>query len=159
VYKGGIIVSINCSLTGDWKRAGTVLRNLATQITPIAEAKLYENGELLLEKLVGHIDAQDLAWVPKKDGGQVYVDTGELRGSLTVRRVKSSVKGSTIFVGASPWMTHKGSGLKFSDLMIYLEYGTRRIPARPLIRPTWEEMQDIVKDHMKEIGQEVIDMG
>lgn len=153
-------MSVSCSLTGDWRKAGIVLKNLATQITPIASAKLYENGELLLERLQGHIDAQDLPWVAKKKGDTpIYIETGELRDSLCVRRVKSSATGSTIFVGASPWKTHKESGLKCSDLMIYLEYGTRKIPARPLVRPTWEEMRDIVKENMSEIGEDIIKMG
>ena len=41
--------------------------------------------------------------------------------------------------------------LKFSDLMIWLEYGTDKIPPRPLIRPTWEEIEPILKEHWKDL--------
>ena len=151
-------------LTGDWNRAGVFMQNLAVKLKPAFEAQIWEDGQFVLETMRGHIDKQDLSWTPLAErtvelkGGDttIYVETGALKNGLTVRRVKSSARGSTIFIGASPWKTHKESGLKFSDLMIYLEYGTRKIPARPLIRPTWEEMRDVIKNNMKAIGQDII---
>jgi hypothetical protein len=145
-------------LTGDWKRVGLVLQALATKLTPLAQARLYEDGEIILEKLRGHIDSQDLNWTPlskrtvtlKSGDDTIYVDTGWLKENLTVRRLKSSVKGSTIFVGATPWQTHP-SGKKFSDLMLWLEYGTESTPPRPLIRPTWQEVQDDIKKSWKDV--------
>ena len=149
---------MNVNLTGDWKKAGIVLKALEEKLPEHAQEKLYECGEMLLDALKGHIERQDLPWIPKKDGGLVYIDTGYLKDNLAIRKIKSSVKGSTIFVGASPWKTHKPSGLKMSDLMTILEYGRRdgRIPARPLIRPTWNEMEDKIKKEMAKIGVEII---
>ena len=60
--------------------------------------------------------------------------------------MKSPKNGITYFIGADAWTTHP-SGVKFSDLMIYLEYGTANMPARPLIRPTFDELQDTIKKH------------
>jgi len=145
-------------LYGDWKRAGVVLKNLATKIAPIAQARLYEDGEMVLEKMKGHIDAQDLNWRPLADStiamkngdDTIYVQTGWLKENLSVRRLKSSVKGSTIFIGASPWKTHP-SGVKFSDLMIYLEFGTVNMPPRPLIRPTFEEVKKEIRKEWSEV--------
>ena len=82
---------------------------------------------------------QDLSWTPLSEhtielkGGDstIYVETGQLRSGLSVRRIKSSSTGSTIFVGASPWKRHNG-GMKLSDLLIWLEYGTDKMPPRPL---------------------------
>ena len=154
---------LSLKMTGDWNRAGVYMRNLAVKLRPAFEGKLYEDGELVLDKMKGHIDSQDLNWTPlaqrtiELKGGDttIYVETGELKNGLVVRRIKSSVKGSTIFVGASPWKKHSG-GIKMSDLMIWLEYGTDKIPPRPLVQPTIEEVEKIIKDNWIELMRELL---
>lgn len=151
---------------GDFKKAGIFLRNLATELTPVAKATLYETGELVLEHMKSHIDRQDLNWTPLADhtiklkhgDDTVYVETGWLKDNLGVRRLTNKPTGSTIFVGASAWKKHPQSGLKFSDLLLFMEYGTVQTPARPLVRPTFEEVKkeietkwkDVIIDLMKE---------
>ena len=51
-------------LYGDWAKAGAVLKKLGANLNPVAKGKLYENGELVLETIQGHIDNQDLDWTP-----------------------------------------------------------------------------------------------
>ena len=156
-------MSMNLEMTGDWNKAGLYLRNLAVKLKPAFEAQLWEDGQMVLEKMQGHIDSQDLNWTPLAErtvelkGGDttIYVETGQLRDGLTVRRIKSTVKGSTIFIGASPWKRHS-SGMKMSELMIWLEYGTDKIPPRPLVEPTIEEVKDIIQDNWKELIQELL---
>ena len=156
-------MSMSLQLTGDWNRAGVYLRNLAVKLKPAFEVQLYEDGEFVLDTMRSHIDSQDLNWTPLAErtvelkGGDttIYVETGQLRNGLIVRRIKSSVKGSTLFIGASPWKRHS-SGMKMSELMIWLEYGTDKIPPRPLVQPTIEEVQDILKDHWKDLMKELI---
>lgn len=157
------VSSVKLEMTGDWNRAGLYMRNLAVKLKPAFEAQLWEDGQMVLEKMRGHIDSQDLSWTPLAErtvelkGGDdtIYVETGALKNGLTVRRIKSSTRGSTIFIGASPWKRHEG-GMKMSDLMIWLEYGTDKIPPRPLVRPTIEEVEDIIKSHWKELFQELV---
>lgn len=154
---------MSLTLTGDWNRAGLFMKTLAVKLRPAFEAQLMEDGEFVLQKMQDHIDSQDLDWTPLSErtielkGGDdtIYVETGALRNGLTVRRVKSSTKGSTIFVGASPWKRHDG-GMKMSDLLIWLEYGTDKIPPRPLVQPTIEEVEDILKDHWEDLMKELI---
>lgn len=154
---------MSLKLTGDWNRAGVYLKNLAIKLKPTFEAQLWEDGKLVLETMRGHIDSQDLNWTPLSDrtielkGGDttIYVETGQLRNGLTVRRIKSTVKGSTLFIGASPWKRHEG-GMKMSDLMIWLEYGTDKIPPRPLVQPTMEEVEKILKEHWQELMKELV---
>lgn len=156
-------MSMHLEMTGDWNKAGLYLRNLAVKLKPAFEAQLWEDGQMVLEKMQGHIDSQDLNWTPLAErtvelkGGDttIYVETGQLRDGLTVRRIKSTVKGSTIFIGASPWKRHS-SGMKMSELMIWLEYGTDKIPPRPLVEPTIEEVKDIIQDNWKELMQELL---
>ena len=149
-------------MTGDWNRAGLYMRNLAVKLKPAFEAQLWEDGQMVLEKMRGHIDSQDLSWTPLAErtvelkGGDdtIYVDSGALRDGLTVRRIKSSTKGSTFYIGASPWKRHTnartGESVNMNTLMIWLEYGTDKMTPRPLIQPTFEEVQDIIKDNWEE---------
>ena len=151
-------------MVGDWKKAGVFLKRISAGIYPFAEAQLMADGKLVLERMLEHIADQDLNWTPlsddtirlKEGNEQVYVDTGYLRDNLSVRRIKSTLRGSTIFIGASPWKTHQPSGLKFSDLMIYLEYGTATAPPRPLVRPTWEEVRPMIEENWEQLIKDFI---
>ena len=153
-------------MTGDWNRAGLYLQNLAVKLRPAFEGQLYADGELVLETMRGHIDNQDLSWTPLAErtvelkGGDttIYVQTGQLKDGLVVRRIKSSTKGSTIFVGASPWKRHNG-GMKMSDLMIWLEYGTDKIPPRPLVQPTIDEVKKIITYNWKDLMRDLVKEG
>lgn len=150
-------------MTGDWNRAGLRLSNLAVKLKPAFQAQFDEDGKFVLEKMQSHIDKQDLSWTPLAEstiemkGGDdtILVETGQLRNGLSVRRIKSSVKGSTIFVGASPWKRHEG-GMKLSDLLIWLEYGTDKMPPRPLVEPTVQEVEKILKDHWKDLLEDLV---
>lgn len=156
-------MSLSLQMTGDWNKAGLHLQNLAVKLKPAFEAQLWEDGQMTLKVMQGHIDNQDLSWTPLAErtvelkGGDttIYVETGELRNGLSVRRIKSSVKGSTIFVGASPWKRHSG-GMRLSDLMIWLEVGTDKMPPRPLIEPSIEEVKDIIQSNWKELMKELV---
>lgn len=152
----------NLKMTGDWNKAGIFMKTLAVRLRPAFELQLYKDGEFVLEKIKGHIESQDLNWTPLAErtielkGGDdtIYIETGQLFNGLTVRRIKSTVKGSTIYVGASPWKKHEG-GMSMSDLMIWLEYGTDKIPPRPVIQPTYEEVKDILKSHWEDLLKEL----
>ena len=153
-------------MTGDWNRAGLHLRNLVANLNPQFQAQFMEDGDFVLKTMQGHIDSQDLGWTPlsphtvELKGGDttILVETGQLRNGLSVRRIKSSATGTTIFVGASPWKHHAG-GMNLSDLLIWLEYGTDKMPPRPLVQPTIEEVQDILQDHWKDLFEQLVKGG
>ena len=74
-------------------------------------------------------------WIEKKGHGRKWYYTGRTEGAI-----KYKVKGSTIYAG---WV----DGGELADIAKYLEYGTSKMPARPLIVPVFEENKDkIVKD-------------
>ena len=150
---------------GDWAKAGAVLRALNVNLCPAFKAQLQEDGELIQKTIVGHIESQDLPWAPLsektiaiKGNSVIYVDTGYLKSNIKVRKVRAPANGLTLFIGASAWDKTK-SGLKASDLMIWLEYGTSRMPPRPLIRPTWDEVEPIIKDNWVSLLKDLIDSG
>lgn len=151
---------------GDWTKAGMTLQALAKNLKPTFQARLYEDSQLILQRMVEHIDRQDLGWTPLADttvrlkGGSttIYVESGYLRDNLSVRKIKSSDNAVTYFIGASAWKTTP-SGVKFSDLMIWLEYGTDKIPPRPLIRPTYEQVAKEIQDNWGDCLKTLIEKG
>lgn len=151
---------------GDWTKAGAILQALNVHLVPSFKAQIREDGELFLKTVKDHIEAQDLPWTPlspktvELKGGDttVYVETGFLRDNLEVRKVKAPTNGLTLFIGASPWKRHP-SGMKLSELMIWLEYGTDSSPARPLIRPSWDEIEPLIKKNWKELLKDFIEKG
>ena len=159
--KGGL----KLEMRGDWNRAVLHLKTIGANLEPQFQAKFEEDGNFVLETMRNHIDSQDLGWTPLSEktielkGGDdtIYVETGQLRNGLGVRRVKSS-NGTTIIVGASPWKRHEG-GMSLSDLLIWLEYGTDKIPPRPLLEPTIEEVKDILQDHWKDLFEQIVKGG
>ena len=52
---------------GDWSRAGVALRGLSKNMTSVFTAVVDKDGEMIRERLVGHIDSQDLGWTPLAD--------------------------------------------------------------------------------------------
>lgn len=159
-------VRVGMSKFGDWVKAGTILQAVSVNLYPSFIAKIDEAGELMLQKVLDHIDSQDLSWTPladrtvelKRGDDTIYIETGWLRDNLGVRKIKSSATNYTIFVGASAWK-RTPSGEKFSDLMIWLEYGTDRMPARPLIRPSWSEIELTVKDLFRDNLENLVTTG
>ena len=154
---------ITTQLIGDWKKCGMMLKALSTQLMPVCQAKLYEDGKLVVDIMQGHIDTQDLPWeslsditVDLKKSEKIYLETGYLRDGIGLRKVKSSKNSVSYFIGASPWKTHKPSGLKFSDVMMYMEYGTMTQPPRPLVRPTYEEVKDKLRQEWKNYFSDIV---
>ena len=154
---------VSLTLTGDWNKAGVYMKSLAVRLFPAFETQITEDGDFVLQKMQSHIDSQDLSWTPLSQrtielkGGDdtIMIETGALRNGLCVRKIKSTAKGSTIFVGASPWKRHEG-GMIMSDLMIWLEYGTDKMPPRPLVQPTIEEVEDIIRKNWVDLMKELI---
>ena len=155
---------ITFSKFGDWTKAGMVLQSLTDRMNPEFVAQLTEDGDLILKALNDHIDSQDLGWTPLsphtialKGGDEtIYVETGTLRNGLSVRKVRSTANGITIFVGASAWKSHSPSGQSLNKIMLWMEYGTDKQPPRPLVRPTWDEVKPTIIQNLSAILPEII---
>lgn len=157
---------IKVTAQGDWKKCGMLFKALSVKLYPAFQGRLYEDSKFVVEKMQGHIDRQDLDWIPLSDitvrlkqDEKIYVETGYLRDNIGVRKIKSSKSDVTYFIGASPWKTHPASGKKFSEIMAYMEYGTATQPGRPLIRPTYDEVKSQFKKEWKEYLQDLVKGG
>ena len=152
------MANLKLTKTGDWAKVRHVLGYGFKRLAPFVRGKMDEYGELALEIIEGHIARQSLPWTPLseetvriKGHGKVYVETGMLSNGLEVRKIGAG--GNEVFIGFSDGLRHE-SGLTFAQLMIYNEYGTINSPARPLIRPSFEETKKLVmKDLMPAIKQ------
>ena len=139
--------------TGDWAKVRHVLGYGLPRLAPHLLGKMDEYGNVALEVIRGHIRNQSLPWTPLsaetvriKGHDDIYVETGLLSSGLEVK--KMGVGGNEIFIGFSEGKAHE-SGLSFAQLMIFNEYGTVNAPARPLIRPSFEEVKKLVKKDLK----------
>lgn len=134
---------------GDWEKVMKVFRkkkDVARKGTPFQQ-ELLTLGDAIKRKVREHIFSQDLGWRPlslatesRKGGGIIYFDSGKyIRGiRVTLRKGTSGVGSTTLMVG--PYGSHS-PGLQMKKLAAMLEYGTNRIPARPLWRPTMMELK------------------
>jgi hypothetical protein len=143
--------------TGDWSKVSIALQSLQ-KLRPTFIAQMQDDSEFVLNKVQGHIDSQDLGWTPLADStvalkngdSTIYVETGFLRNNLKAQKVQSSSTSVTFYIGVDASATTP-SGESLGDIMIWLEYGTRSIPARPLIRPTFDEVKDILEKHWTDL--------
>lgn len=152
-------MSVTMTKFGDWTKAGVTLRNLHPKIEAFAKERMREDAEQFVKNIQNKIDTQMFnkryppladSTIHAKGSDDFYKQTEDLRDGFGVRNIKSRKGEITVFAGASPWKTHKPSGMKMSDLMITLEYGNGHIPPRPLIRPTWDEMsQECINKWLK----------
>ncbi len=145
------------TLYGDWDKLLNKMQKLTKYLVPQAKAKLYEDGKIVVEMLQSHIDNQDLPWpslsevtLKQKEIHDIYIETGELRDNFCVNEVRSSGNDVKYFVGVSPSKVHKESGLKYTELLMYMEYGTVTQPSRPIIAPTSKEVQTRFKKEWKD---------
>lgn len=132
--------------TGDWSAVESIMSRWGHNVIPEMQREMEESGELIVERLKAHIAAQDLGWAPlapstvAKTGSQIYVDSGALSNSFESKPI-SGFGDITIKIG--PEGGHP-SGYSAQTIMQWMEFGNSKQPARPLMRPTWDEMRPVV---------------
>lgn len=141
-------MSISLTKTGDWNIVNKILNDLTVKLYPSFQATIDETGQMFVDKVKSHIDAQDLPWTPLsqktielKGGSQtILVETGFLRDNIQAIKIKESKDVYNIFVGALDSVTTP-DGVSLSTLMTWIEYGTDRMVARPLMLPSYNEVK------------------
>lgn len=146
---------MTAKLTGDWTGAFLAIDKLS-KFSPLAKAVLDESGDLVLEKIQSNITNQSLGWTPLssetiriKGGSTILVETGSLKDSFAVRK-----SGSGIVVAVSG--TSSRTGIPMTQLLAYHEYGTSRTPARPIVKPTWEQVEGEVKQLWENFLKDIV---
>ena len=141
-------MSLYFQMNGDWHKVAQALFELTHKLNPTFTAEITDSGELVLDKLRGHIYSGDLGWTPlspdtirlKNGNSTILVETGTLANSFKVQKFDFGT-GVNVFVGIPEGTPHP-SGVNADTLMLWIEKGTSRMPARPLIEPTLEEVAE-----------------
>lgn len=128
------------NLVGDWGRASQIFARMSKPevAKKRLDAEMRDFAEDTLKEVVKFIESQPSDWVPlapytvkKKGSATMLIDTGEYLANLKVVNPEQF----HYFVGAVSGEPHGSSGLDMATLADYLEFGTRKMPARPHFRP------------------------
>jgi len=143
---------------GDWDKLSDWKKYIKSD-KPLKKIvnKMDNLGKTVRDALKNHIKSNDLPWkklspitVRIKGNNKIYIDHGTYMNKI-IHSVRPTKDNGLIVV-----ITTRGnhySGLSANELAKILEYGTSKTPARPLWRPTFEEMKK-----MKEF-EDFIDIG
>lgn len=162
--KGGarIQMTVNGRKTKDWSVVGHLVRDAilyGEQGLEIAESQ----SERFLEEVKKIIQQQNPSpsnWEPLAESTQyrkaaqgyplkTYIETGSFIDGLRTRKVKGKKDEVKVFAGASPYETHAPSGLSMEQVATYLEWGTSKIPARPLFMPARARLLPLFKSEYR----------
>ena len=126
--------------TGNWEYViASLTRTIPQEVMSSAVWGQRKAAEQLVKIVKNHIMRQDLPWTPKKNPSssgswRLYIDTGQYLSS-----VETWQKNGIRFVGIKPHKHHK-DGVPVSDIAVWMEYGTKHMPARPLWGPSLEDL-------------------
>ena len=145
-------------LFGEWNQIGHLLKIADHKMKEEAKQALEECAEIYEEKVYEIIKERPdewpeltESWVERKGHSRFYEESGEFISNIGSRGVRGSYSGEKIFVGASPWKTHKGSNLRMDVLAEILQYKYER----PLFQPAWERAKPEIKKRMSQVGAEI----
>ena len=138
-------MSKGTQFTGDWAQFEQWLVRVPRTSRVILELIVENFSKKMMRKVRAHIRAQDLSWTPlamstiiRKKHQRVYVDSGAYAKNVRLEK-KRTRKGTQFLMG--PTSAQTKTGLTFQELALFMEYGTSRMPARALWRPTYEEIK------------------
>lgn len=131
---------------GEWVQTHAWLHGLqAAPLDPFSD-KLEDLGKAIQKSVQQHIVEQDLDWAPlahstirQKGFDSILMHTLEYVQKIEFEVLKSSLNQWELIV--YPKGEHTASGLPMQTLAMYLEYGTSRMPERPLWRVVFEEIE------------------
>lgn len=156
-------------LVGDWSGAKSMIKGMPRNFkTAMRQAlpKVGLKGERIAVKF---IQTQELGWEPLSEkylafklrsgkSEKIYVKESDYMQAIT-----SKVEKDSVFIGVIK-KVYNEKGDEIADIALTLEYGSekRGIPARPLWRPTYDELKSWLQrekffakeivNHLKRIG-------
>lgn len=149
-------------LTGDWKSVNKMLKDLKElpeQLNTIFKKKVVEQVELVVKQ---DLEQQNLRLAPlspeyarSKKTDKILIETREYINRLRVFDIKEERGKMTVYVGASDKDKHS-SGMSVGELARLINYGTRKQPARPHFKLTWEKNHYKIRQSAKrELNKEI----
>lgn len=160
-------MSMNIEFTGDWEKLFTLAKNMQKHYKAFIEVTLNEQGKITLNRILDHIERQDLSWKPlatstiqlKGGSTEIYLDTGGLYNAFTSSDVQGKgTKDMYVTVGVQEGARTK-EGVPYERILFWMEYGTDKMPPRSLIRATWEELQPQFEKMWQDVMKEFFTTG
>lgn len=136
--------------TGAWVSVKIWLRRVVTgSLGEVVGKQIQLLGETVLSKVRAHIVARDLGWAPlapstiaRKAHDRPYIETMEYYRNV-VLEVEVTRLSTRVRIG--PTKAKGRKGVPIAVVAKWLEYGVmagkRKIPARPLWRPSFDELK------------------
>lgn len=129
---------------GDWDGTIDFLNDFDKNVRKAYTQSRNEIYKKLIKKVTGHILKQDLPWEPlsphttgRKHHNRIYEDTLTLLANIGVFGT-----GNNKYVGIRRGVTYRRKGQKVTAEQVarWMEFGTKRMVARPLWGPSVQEM-------------------
>jgi len=120
-------------------------------------------GEVFITRVATHIRKQDLKMAPlsprtvaKKTQHErdKWIESEFFIDHLENRLIEEK-DGISIKAGAFTDVKHTPSGKSMGDLAALLEYGSIKIPARPLFTPTLDEMEPVLIGRLEQVAKKI----
>lgn len=141
---------VNVSLEKrSFKRVRNFVSVFRTQVDQVVDEEMEESANSLADLVKSVLLRQAYTWKPlserylawkKREGLDLRTLIATKTYVQSIRAVPRKRKGEIVSWGVGPGHPnekHGPSGLRLHDLARLLEYGTRRMPARPHWRPAW----------------------
>lgn len=146
---------IKVNQTGNWNGLLRAFRDMGFDINTAARNGQQEAAKKLIKIVKGHIINQDLPW-PKlnehtknaKNSSDILIDT-----RLYFESINYWWENKTIKAGVKRGL-HYPSGVEISNVAAMLEFGTSKMPDRPVWGPSLEEIGG--KEGLRDIVAESI---
>lgn len=141
-------------LYGDWEKALKVFSKFGDVVLDGARLGMKQGALMTEAALVGHIEKQDLGWRELSKSYAAYKKRKNLSNltwvatSTTLNSITTDIQKDSAFVGVL--RTAPGKDGNAVNIAATIEYGSekRNIKARPLFRPTWQEMEPKVNERI-----------
>lgn len=140
---GTVTKGVKIKLEGNWTAISWMMASL-----PLDIKQSYIKAQITIAKklktiIKNHIKNNDLGWqeldsstIRRKGHDRPWYDTGAIYNNIDI-----VTKGVNVFVGIKPGiMTYKGDRT-LTAIAASMEYGTGKMPARPLFLPSSKEIK------------------
>lgn len=157
-------------LSGNWKGITRKLENLQNDLEEKLEQTVAQAAEHVESVATGHLRNQDLSWPPlseaylrqklraKGRGSRRFSEKILIRTGTYLQSITSYVEKLAAFVGVKRGVAREADGTDVVDLASVHEHGapSQNIPARPLWKPTFEEVKDHVVNMFRKGIKEIL---
>lgn len=142
------------SITGDWDKIQKFCNSFGKDLEKEGKKYISEQSKMVQQTVQDKIKSGEgmkalkPSTIAKKGSDRPLIETGTLLDSISVE-----INGLSFTVkptGDNP------SGLTNEQQAIYHEFGTERIPPRPFMRPSYEEVEPKLKEEISEVVSNII---